>query len=285
MDVPGVTLDRGPGGLERVVVARPTATAELTLHGATLTRFAPAGAGPLLWVAPRAIFAESAAIRGGVPLCFPWFGPREGAAQHGFARTRRWELGDVREDGDAVVLELGLEDDETTRALWPARFRVRYAVRIGRALDLELAVENRGDGLLSYEVALHAYLSVGDVREVEVTGLAGAATIDKVAGGARGVTSADPLRLTGETDRVHLGTPGPVVVTDQRLGRRITITKEGAPSTVVWNPWETKARAMKDVGDDSWTTMVCVEPGNVADDAVTLAPGARHATRCRFAID
>ena len=127
-----------------------------------------------------------------------------------------------------------------------------------------------------FEEALHTYLRVGDVREVTVSGLAGTTYIDKTDAMKRKVQADEPLRLSGATDRVFLGTRGPCVVDDSVLDRRLVIEKRGSATTVVWNPWHEKAAAMADLGGEVWPWMLCVETANAADDAVRLAPGQRH---------
>ena len=275
-----VVVDKGEGGLQRARVTGPRADAEVYLQGAHLTRWQPRGAQPVLFVASRAVYAPGKAIRGGVPLIFPWFGPHAtdaGKPMHGFARSRPWRVTatDSAPDG-TVTVELGLDDDEATRALWPHAFRARYRVRVGDTLAMALEVVNTGRTPFTFEAALHTYLAVGDVRTAGVRGLEQTLFIDKVDGMTRKRHGAEPLVLTGETDRVFLGTRATCVVDDPALHRRLHVDKTGSASTVVWNPWAAKCAAMADMGPDDWRSMICVETANAADDAVTVAPGARH---------
>ena len=221
-----------------------------------------------------------AAIRGGVPLIFPWFGARAGhptAPDHGFARICEWTVESVARAGDGVAVTLGLEPSEATRALWPSEFRLTYRVLVHAALELTLEVENRSKAAFSFEEALHTYLAVGDVREASVIGLEGRAYIDKTDGMKRKTLAAGPFRPSGETDRVFPGTMAACTVTDPVLGRRLIVDKTGSATTVVWNPWSDKAAHMADLGADQWPGMLCVETANAMDDAVTLGPGDRHA--------
>ena len=275
-----VVIDKGEGGLERARVAGPRGEAELYLQGAHLTRWQPRGGTPVLFVASRAVFAPGKAIRGGVPLIFPWFGPHatdKDKPMHGFARSRAWRVTatDSRPDG-SVVVELGLDDDEATRALWPHPFRARYRVTVGDTLGMALEVVNTGPAPFTFEAALHTYFQVADVQTAGVRGLENTPFIDKVDHFTRKRHGATPLTLTGETDRVFLGTRATCVVEDPGLRRRLTVDKSGSASTVVWNPWAAKCAAMADMGPDDWRSMICVETANAADDAVTVAPGARH---------
>ena len=276
----GVRLETGHGGLTKLVVTTPTATAEVYLHGAHVTHYQPAGQPPVLFLSCRSRFEAGKAIRGGVPICFPWFGPLEShpkAPAHGFARTSLWTLTSAQTEGDAVTLVLTLSRDEDEASEWPHAFFAEYAVTVGPELTTALTVRHvRGEPFL-YEAALHTYLHVGDARRVTVHGLENTPWRDKVLG--REVAGVDgPIPFVGETDRVYLDTTAPVTVDDPALNRRITVTKQGSASTVVWNPWVAKAAALSDFGHDEWPLMVCVETANIGGDAVTLGPGQSHTT-------
>jgi glucose-6-phosphate 1-epimerase len=276
-----VRLEPGAGQLPCLRVSTPLATAQLYLHGAHLAAWQPAGASPVLWVSRDSAFAPDKPIRGGVPICFPWFAAHatdKTAPGHGFARIRPWTLVDAREQpGGGVSLTLTLEDDAGTRAsVWPHRFRATFTADIGRTLTMTLAVENRDAAAITFEEALHTYFAVQDIREVGIAGLEQVEYLDKVQQMARKRQPAEPIRFTGETDRIFLATRGACTIHDPGKRRRITIAKTGSDTTVVWNPWIDKAKAMPDFGDLEWPEMVCVETCNVNVHAVTLAPGARH---------
>src|SRR5262249_6446271 len=210
------------------------------LHGAHVTHYQPAGATPVLFMSPRSQFVPGKAIRGGVPVIFPWFGPRARhptAPEHGLAPVARWSVQAVPRGLDAAVtLVLQLDSADATRALWPYDFRVRHGVVIGPRLELELEVENRSREAFGFEEALHTYLRVGDVREATVSGLAGTTYIDKNDAMKRKLQADEALRLSGATDRVFLATRGPCVVDDPLLERRLVIEKRRSATTVPWNP-------------------------------------------------
>lgn len=275
-----MVVEAGAGGLERARVEGARAEAHIYLQGGTVTHFQPRGAAPVLFLSNRATWAAGRAIRGGVPLIFPWFGAHATnakAAMHGFARTRPWRLVDHGPAADgAVIVELGLEDNEASRAAWPHAFTLRYRVSVGEALGLSFEVTNTSAQAFTFEAALHTYLAVGDIRAVGVTGLEGTPYIDKVDAFTRKRHGTEPLRITGETDRVFLGTQARCVVEDRALGRRLVVDKSGSNSTVVWNPWQVKAAEMADLEPEDWRRMVCVETANASDDAVTLPAGGRH---------
>lgn len=247
-------------------------------HGAHVWAWQPAGHDPVVWMSERARFEDGKAIRGGVPICFPWFGPgRDGDLRpaHGFARITKWRRTDVSETDGALVVEYELDETITgEQPNWPHPYRATFRASFGRdELAMSLTVENTGEKEFSFEEALHTYLSVGDVRSVRITGLEGAEYLDKVTG--ERAEQVGEVEFTSETDRIY-SHPGELVISDPTPGRRLTISKEGSANTVVWNPWIAKAEAMADFGDDEWTGMLCIEAGNVLDDAITLVPGERH---------
>lgn len=278
----GARVETGPGGLERLALHASASEALVYLHGAHVAHYQPRGARPVLWVSRESRYESGKPIRGGVPICFPWFGPKAGAPDaplHGFARIRPWTLRSVAPAADgALRASLELVSDASTRALFPHDLRVSLELVVGAALGLTLTVRNEGPSPFAYEEALHSYFAVADARACRIHGLEDAGFVDKTAGGARRPAERTPIAIAGETDRVYTGTQATVSIEDPGLARRIRIAKTGSRTTVVWNPWVAKAKAMPDFGDDEWPGMVCVETANALDDAVTLAPGDFHAT-------
>ena len=277
------TFEDAPGGLVRLRVSTPLCEAEVYLQGAHVAHFKSHGEEPFLFLSAASHFAPGKPIRGGVPVIFPWFGPRAGRADspaHGFARTRPWQVEALAaDDTGTVTLILRLDADETTRALWPHDFILRHRITFGAQLTMQLEVENTSGEPFQFEEALHTYLAVADVREIGITGLEDTGYLDKVDAFARKQQTAGPIRITGETDRVYLHTRTTCVLDDPKLARRITIEKSGSDTTVVWNPWIAKAKAMADFGDDEWPAMLCIETANAGESAITLAPGAVHTMR------
>ena len=275
--IPGVArFEAGAGGMAHAAITAPAAEAHVYLHGAHVTHHQPTGQAPLLFLSARSRFDAQASIRGGVPIVFPWFGARAAAPDHGFARTSEWTVESVERAGRGVAIALSLGPTAAGRAFWPHDFLLTYRVTIETALELDLAVENRSDTSFTFEEALHSYLQVGDVAQVALSGLGGAGYVDKTDGMKRKTLGPDPFRLDGETDRVFPGAGGDCVVVDPVLRRRLSVDKRGSATTVVWNPWSDKGSHMADLGPDQWRSMLCVETANAMDDAVELAPGARH---------
>ncbi len=274
-----VRLGSGQGGLSRLRVSNAHGEAEVYLHGAHVTSWQPKGHAPVLWLSRDSAFAPDKPIRGGIPICFPWFAAHateKTAPGHGYARLEDWTLVEAADAPDATTLVFELTSAGHVWPLWPHPFTARYRVTVGAALEFAFTVRNTGSAPFSYEEALHTYFAVQYVREIEITGLEQTDYLDKVDGAARKRQGAEPIRFTGETDRIYLATEAAVTIHDPGRHRRIVIDKTGSETTVVWNPWVDKARAMPDFGDLEWPEMVCVETCNVNAHAIALAPGAEH---------
>lgn len=282
-----VTFNERPNGFVVVTVNNTHATATVAMQGAHLMSFQPRGEQPLIWMSPEAKLAQGKSIRGGVPVCWPWFGahPSEkGFPAHGFARTVPWRLNQVHAlPGGETRLEFELMQSQETRRQWPQRCSVRNIITIGKTLSHELVTTNHDSEAMEIGEALHTYFQVGDLRQVSVHGLQGCDYLDKVQDFAQ-MKQCGGVRFAGEVDRIYLHTPALCEIRDPVLKRRIIIRSSGSRSTVVWNPWIEKAAQMGDLGADGYLNMLCVETANAADDTVSLAPGAQHRMVARYAI-
>jgi len=276
----GARLEMGPGELERLALHAADGEALVYLQGAHVAHFQSKDGRPVLWMSAASRFEKGKPLRGGVPICFPWFGPKAGSPEaplHGYARILPWTVEAVtRETGGSLRAVLALSAEAAARGGFPRELSLSLAVTVSRSLRMELTVRNVDSGAASFEEALHSYLAVSDVRQVRINGLERVGYVDKTAGMARQAGEDAPIAIVGETDRVYLGAKGTVSVEDPGWLRRIVVGKQGSATTVVWNPWVAKAKAMPDFGDDEWTGMVCVETANALDDAIHLAPGASH---------
>lgn len=292
--IPGVlTFSENENGLIRAAISTPACSAELYLQGAHLTHWQPAGQKPVLFLSERSFFAPGKAIRGGIPIIFPWFGartatptsPRTDGPSHGFARTEEWQLAFAALAGDDLHLSLTLGPSDTSKALGFDRCQVGYQIVLGAELRLQLTVANLADAPLHFEEALHTYLAVGDAHQVAIIGLSDTEYIDKTDGFKRKRQKESPLKLTGETDRPYLDNQNPVNVDDPVLHRRITVDKSNSKSTVVWNPWSEQAAKLADMTPTGWLEMTCIETANVADDAITLAPQQAHTMEAHIFVE
>ena len=280
-DIPNALhFEETSGGLVRAVISTPAAEAHVYLQGAHVTHWTPRGQRPVLFVSPRSLFTPGKAIRGGVPIIFPWFGARgdgRPGPAHGFARSMDWAIegAKLRNDGK-VEITLALPPNDATRDWGYTAFHVSFGVTVGSELEMELETRNDAQEPLTYEEALHTYFAIADIHQASVSGLEGTTYIDKTDGFKRKQQVSEPLRIAKETDQVHLCARTICTVWDPLWDRRITIEKSGSASTVIWNPWSEKSKGMSDMVADGWKQMLCVETANAADNAVLLSPGASH---------
>jgi glucose-6-phosphate 1-epimerase len=272
-------FEQAPGGLIRAAISGPQADATVYLNGAHVAGWTPRGQAPVLFLSSKSHFEAEQPIRGGVPVIFPWFGPRGGGLpgpMHGFARVSEWsiESAKVRNDG-AVELGLTLSPNEASRALGFDDFLLRFRVAFGASLEMELEVHNLSSQPLRFEEALHTYFAVADIRQVSVAGLKDTTYIDKTDAAQRKQAPAK-IGFAKETDQVHLNTVATCEIDDSAGGRVIVVEKHGSETTVVWNPWIEKNLAIADMAPGEYQTMVCVETANANENAIVLPAGGVH---------
>ena len=266
----------GDAGLPMLLVENRQARAVIALQGAHVMSFQPKGQREMLWVSPKTLFESGKPIRGGIPLCLPWFGPHseDKTWLHGFARTRQWTLvgSNTLADG-ATRLVLELSGDATLCALWPHDFLFHLEIVVGKTLRLEMTVENRGQAPAPLAFAFHTYFAVPDVAQAVISGLEGTSFIDKTDNLAR-KTQQGEFTISAMTDRVYLDVPA-----KQRIKSEDGAITIESPSrcAIVWNAWHND-KNIGDIGEGNHVGYVCVERGDAADYAVTLAPGAPY--RC-----
>lgn len=276
-------LVRNDAGLEILLIERPEAEAAVSLFGAHLLHYAKAGQ-PITWLSPLAVLDGSRAIRGGIPLCWPWFGPAParvgtGKPQHGFARTAFWQLDGISEHADGTLVHLALEDSEQSRALWPHPFRLELDILIGPALTMVLSTRNTGQQALIYSGAMHSYFTIASPELAKVSGI-GTRYQDQLEGGQ--IKELEQLSVDGPIDRIYTA-PEPVVTLE--TGKlKLTLAQGQADSVVVWTPWKEGARNMADVNDDAWQQMLCVETAITAPDGILVAPGEEHSLSLQLSV-
>jgi glucose-6-phosphate 1-epimerase len=277
----------GNGGLPKISVTTRTASAEIYLYGSQVTSWRPTGAEEVIFVSERSVWEDGQPIRGGVPICFPWFRAKEDdpqAPKHGFVRTREWQLDSISTEIDGTVIVVcSTQSDAFTLRWWPHEFRLEHRVTVGATLGMELTVTNTGSTSLRFEEALHTYFRVGQVQSVRVRGLDNVAYLDNNDGNREEVQSGD-LVIASPTDYAFLNTHGPADLVDAALERTIRTEKINSATTVVWNPWRQGAAALADFGDEEWQQMTCVEASNILEAAVSLEPTERHTMRATLSI-
>ena len=293
--IPGVLGFAMRGELTLAEITIPAAAATLALEGAHLIHWQPAGERSVLFLSNRTAFTRGKAIRGGIPVIFPWFGERSDAvspapanapksSSHGFARISPWRLSFAALAGEEFHLSLSLAPTGETRGLGFAGFRAVCQIILGRRLVMRLTIANDGPEPMRYEEAFHTYFAVSDVGSVRLRGVENLDYLDKTEGMRRRHEGSGPLTLKRTTDRVYLASAGPLAIEDPHWARAIHLRKTNSRSTVVWNPWAELARTLPDMEPEGWRGMLCVESANVGVEAITLAPGEAHTLEAEVTV-
>ncbi|MCF6217251.1 MAG: D-hexose-6-phosphate mutarotase [Gammaproteobacteria bacterium] len=271
---------QGEGGLPFIAIDNGAACALISIYGGQVLRFKPAGTtDDLLFLSDKAHYAQGKAIKGGVPICWPWFGDdpeSRGRAAHGFARNRMWRVIETSGSDEGVTkVTLGFSDSEGTREIWPHSFELRLEISVGQSLALNLVTRNTGDKPLVITQALHTYFSVADINRVSITALDGVDYLDKVDNFSRKQQRGD-ITIAGEVDRIYTGVPAVLEIDDAARSRAVQIESTGNKTSVVWNPWREKSANMADLDDEAYQHFVCVETANAADDRIEIAAGESY---------
>jgi glucose-6-phosphate 1-epimerase len=277
----------GAGGLPFVEISNENAKVVVSVYAGQVLSYQPVDeAADVMFLSEHAYYQPGKAIKGGVPVCWPWFGPDPeglGRPAHGFMRNRQWNVlsTDANSAGE-TKLTLGLQDSDETREIWPNSFELRMEITVGATLTLELVTRNPGDQPFSITQALHTYFKVGDISQVQVLGLEGDTYLDKVDDGAEKQQAGAVGR---EVDRIYTNVQPKIVIDDGALGRRINISSAGSSTAVVWNPWSEICANMADLADDAYQQFICVETANAADEVVEVQPGSEHRLLASYGVE
>lgn len=286
--IPGVLdFHATASGLAYASVTTPHATATVYIQGAHLTAWQPMGQQPAIFISRKSDFAPGKAIRGGVPIAFPWFATRHDGKpgpSHGFARIQDWTLAFAAMAGEELHLTFTLGPTEISRNLGYDNFRLAYQLIIGRTLTMQLTVANDAAAPLVFEEALHTYYTVADIHETTVDGLDGVTYVDKTDKFQLKVQHGAVI-ITETSDRVYLNTESTCVLHDTGGKRRVSIAKTGSNTTVIWNPWESGAAKLPDLDPTEWHEYIAVETSNAAVNAITLAQGATHVMQAHVTVE
>ena len=241
----------------------------------------------LLFVSDKAYYEDGKAIRGGIPICWPWFGPdpeKRGRPAHGFVRNQQWQVSGSESlaDGSTKII-LSITDNQATRTLWPHPFRLDIEITVGDTLKVELLTYNTGNDSITISQALHTYFRVGEIGKVSVLGLDGINYLDKTSDFDQ-KTQIGPIAISGEVDRIYTDVSGDLTIDDTSLKRQIAIASSGCSTTVVWNPWVEIAASMADLDGDDFLRMLCVETANVGPETVTIAAGDSYRLTAEYSI-
>ncbi len=280
--IPNVlTFNEEKGGLSMININSTHASAAISLYGAQILSYVPNGQKDILWMSEQSLFETGKAIRGGIPLCFPWFGPHpsdKARPQHGFARLQEWNVISIEESADEIVIvTLSLHESPFSLEMWPCPFKAIATFQIGKKLEIKFTVTNTGDELFEYSDALHTYFNISDISAINIEGLQNASYYE---GLGMDLKTQQPhlLSFDAETNRRYVHHNNDCIIIDPGYNRKIYAGKTGSNVTVIWNPAEATAKTMTDIHPGGFKTYVCAEPANAYPgiDMIHLAPGESH---------
>lgn len=295
-EIPGIQIELHRS-LLAVQVQNAAATATVFLQGAQLSHYRRHGEPPVIWCSPQCDYTEGTPLRGGIPICWPWFGALDRnpdpvreqlagtAGAHGLVRHRPWALIDVQPLDDRLTrLVLALHLAAGEEPAWPAATALTLTLDIGDTLCVSLNVDNRSDDTVCFSSALHSYFAVSRIDRVSVDGLHGLDYIDCLRDWSTR-RQQGPLIVDAEVDRIYFGTEHPITLVDTGWQRVLSVESSGSDSAVIWNPWTEKSRRLSQFADDAYRDMLCIETANAATDFIRLPPSQQHelsvTVRCR----
>lgn len=253
--------------------------ASIALHGAHVLSWVPKDQPEVLYLSPRAKMEEGKAVRGGVPICWPWFGPHPTDGDlpaHGFARNRFWSLESASFEYNLATIVFKLLPDEETKALWPHDFELLATFKINDKLRIKITTKNTGEEPFQITSALHSYLKIGNIEHIQLEGVKGAHYLDKLLPeGSETVYQEKNVIINQEIDRVYESMSS-LLLRDQEQQRAVFVDKAGSRSTVIWNPWKEKSKEIGDLPDNDYREFVCIEAANAGKDRPTVRPGSSH---------
>lgn len=271
-----------------MTVSNKYADVDICLYGAHVTSFRPHKAMEVLWMSPESNFEVGKAIRGGIPVCFPWFGPHKTdpeLPQHGFARLMYWDVLETATlPSGETMIELQLCSSEQTKTYWPHDFCAQLTVIVGSTLSVTLKVTNTSAVAFDYTCALHSYFNLSLIENISIEGLEGTPYQDQLEPGEY-VQEEPGLQIQKALTRHYYNTEAPCIIEDSIYGRRIRVAKAGSKVTTVWNPGEEACATMADMPDDGYETFVCVEAVNAFNDVISLSAGESHETTARISLE
>lgn len=289
-EIPGVIqFYNGTGNLPFAAVTNQFGKAAICLYGAQAMSYVPVGQPDILWVSSRSMFEEGKPIRGGIPVCFPWFGPHstgKAKPQHGFARTTTWQVKAVQELADgSTKLQLGLQQSAESLELWPHAFEATIDFTVGTSLQINFTVTNTGNESFEYSDALHTYFNISDIEAISLQGFDKAAFYESF-GTELFEQETAALYPGKENNRRYVDHTSEAIISDPGFNRKIKASKSGSKVTVVWNPGPETTLKMPDIDPEGYKTFLCIEPANAYPgiDIITLSPGGKFTLSAQIEI-
>jgi len=286
-----LSFGQGNGDWPFIQIHNAHARATISLYGGQVLGFHPHHTtDDLMFLSERAFYEQGKAIKGGAPICWPWFGADTSGMNrgaHGFARNQLWRVVSTRElaDDGATEVVLALNPSPKSLELWAHTFELTSTITVGKTLKIALVTCNTSDTPMHLTQAIHTYFKVGDIGQTQVLGLENTQYIDNAVGGNREIKpQMGAIDFTQEVDRIYTHTPPIMQIVDAAWQRNIQIQATGSHSTVVWNPWVDIAKKSADLNDGDYQKFVCVETANAADDCVQIAPNASHTLSAEYSI-
>lgn len=285
-NISGVRLVKRDG-VELIEIENHFASAVITTFGGSVLSYTPKHQQDLLWVSDRAVYDGTKPVRGGIPVCWPWFGKavEEGLPAHGFVRNMVWDIEAIEQLENGVVsVCLSCSSDSETEQLWPHQFKLSLCIQIGVFLTLNLTTHNLNDHEIQITEALHTYFNIADPRGLVIQGLEGSVHLDKLVDDAEPEIQRETVVLHPAKDSVYLDHTGKAMIEDQGHQRRIIVKKRNSQSSVVWNPGAEIVKGFADIDDQAWLEFVCVESGNVLDDVITIPAHSEHTLSVQYSM-
>lgn len=281
------SFEAGENDLIFLNIANKYADAKICLYGAHITSFKPHGSKEMLWMSPESYFEVGKPIRGGIPVCFPWFGPHKTdpqKPQHGFGRLFYWDVTEtaVKPNGETRV-KLNLCTSEATKTYWPHDFCAELMISIGKTLEVTLKVTNTSDLAFDYSCALHTYYYLSDIKNIIISGLEGANYHNHLEPGIL-VQESSKLKIHQHETRHYHETEAACIIEDPGFNRKISVAKSGSKITTVWNPWAEACAGISDLPDDAYTNFICIEAVNSFENTITLQPKGSHETSAMIGL-
>jgi len=283
-----VQFFRSSDDFPMVRIVSEVSIATISIYGAQVLSFRPNGQEDLLWVSPKSYYEAGKPIRGGIPICWPWFGAHpsdHNKPAHGFSRISFWHLRSVQAlSFDEIRIRMTLSEYDTTPDLFGYRFNAEIIFTIGKSLNVELRIENIDEREFQFTEALYTYFNISDIRHISIDGLDRITYIDAVDQFSRKVQYG-PIRFDEVVNRVYLHTSTDCLLQDELFSRAIRVQKTGSFSTVVWNPGELLSEIVADMEPDSYRRMVCIETANAAENNIILAPLQVHTMTTTIGVE